>query len=67
MISHRDDSLAHIHEQLAHQDQQWAEAKTQILALGDVELSLTPEAIADLESAGTPTFTGSLPMGLTRA
>lgn len=59
--------LAAIEAELAKQDAEWADAQAQLLALGDVELSLDPNLIADLESAAQPSFAGSLPVGLTRA
>lgn len=58
--------LAAIEAELAKQDAEWREAQEQILALGDVQLSLDPELLAELESVTQPTFIGSIPVGLTR-
>ena len=58
--------LARVDAELTRQDAEWRETQEQLLALGDVELSLDPATLAELESAAQPRFVGSIPAGLVR-
>lgn len=58
--------LAAIEAELAKQDAEWADAQAQLLALGEVELSLDPDVVAEIEGSTTLTYAGSLPVGLPR-
>lgn len=60
-------AFAQIEAELTKQNAEWEATREQLLALGDVEVSIDTETLNDLEDASHPKLSGSLPIGSMRA
>ena len=58
--------LARLDAELTRQDAEWRETQEQLLALGDVELSLDPATAAAFDDATSVASGGNVPLGLVR-
>lgn len=59
-------NIAEIEAELARQNEEWSSVQTSLLQLGDVELQLDPQLIAELEATSQPSYAGSIPAGSIR-